>query len=226
MARFRSAAARSASPGGWPCSRPMAAAIPSRALPMPMRAPWQVRQIGDNHLDCWLQDAAGGRVRARGVSRARSAARPGAAGGHRAQPMHFAGRIKLDRWQGELRVTLPDRGRRGGLTACFCRPLRLKAGPRPHRLEVRTPPFQGGNPGSIPGGDASISAGFSRSRRHCPETAAPGAPPCYLARTVSAGRSSARSQHRDGKRTRRDRPAWRRSWAKFDTIRSSPIPTS
>jgi single-stranded-DNA-specific exonuclease len=66
--------------------------------------PWRVRQIGDNHLDCWLQDAAGGRVRAvafRALDRPLGQALLAASG----VPMHFAGRIKLDRWQGELRVT-------------------------------------------------------------------------------------------------------------------------
>jgi single-stranded-DNA-specific exonuclease len=66
--------------------------------------PWRVRQIGDNHVDCWLQDAAGGRVRAvafRALDRPLGRALLAASG----RPMHFAGRIKLDRWQGELRVT-------------------------------------------------------------------------------------------------------------------------
>jgi single-stranded-DNA-specific exonuclease len=66
--------------------------------------PWRVRQIGDNHLDCWLQDAAGGRVRAvafRVLDRPLGRALLAAAGA----PMHLAGRIKLDRWNGELRVT-------------------------------------------------------------------------------------------------------------------------
>ena len=66
--------------------------------------PWRVRQIGDNHLDCWLQDAAGGRVRAvafRALDRPLGQALLAASG----VPMHFAGRIKLDRWNGELRVT-------------------------------------------------------------------------------------------------------------------------
>lgn len=40
-------------------------------------------------------------------------------------------------------------------TACICRGLGLKAAACPHRLEVRTPPFQGGNGGSIPPGDAN-----------------------------------------------------------------------
>jgi single-stranded-DNA-specific exonuclease len=65
---------------------------------------WRVRQIGDNHLDCWLQDAAGGRVRAvafRALDQPLGQALLAASG----VPMHFAGRIKLDRWQGELRVT-------------------------------------------------------------------------------------------------------------------------
>ncbi len=66
--------------------------------------PWRVRQIGDNHVDCWLQDAAGARVRAvafRVLDRPLGQALLAASGA----PMHFAGRLKLDRWQGELRVT-------------------------------------------------------------------------------------------------------------------------
>jgi single-stranded-DNA-specific exonuclease len=66
--------------------------------------PWRARQIGDNHLDCWLQDAAGGRVRAvafRVLDRPLGQALLAASG----RPMRFAGRIKLDRWDGELRVT-------------------------------------------------------------------------------------------------------------------------
>ncbi len=66
--------------------------------------PWRVRQIGDNHVDCWLQDAAGGRVRAvafRALDQALGRAMLESSGA----PMHFAGRIKLDSWQGELRVS-------------------------------------------------------------------------------------------------------------------------
>ena len=66
--------------------------------------PWRVRQIGDNHLDCWLQDAAGGRVRAvafRALDRPLGQALLAASG----RPMHLAGRIKLDQWNGEQRVT-------------------------------------------------------------------------------------------------------------------------
>jgi hypothetical protein len=37
---------------------------------------------------------------------------------------------------------------------CFSVHAELSARGRPHRLEVRTSPFQGENPGSIPGGDA------------------------------------------------------------------------
>jgi single-stranded-DNA-specific exonuclease len=66
--------------------------------------PWQVRQIGDSHLDCWLQDAAGARLRAvafRALDRPLGQALLVAAG----RPMQFAGRIKLERWNGELRIT-------------------------------------------------------------------------------------------------------------------------
>jgi single-stranded-DNA-specific exonuclease len=66
--------------------------------------PWRVRQIGDNHVDCWLQDAAGARLRAvafRALDRPLGQALLASSG----TPMHFAGRLKLDRWNGEQRVT-------------------------------------------------------------------------------------------------------------------------
>jgi single-stranded-DNA-specific exonuclease len=65
---------------------------------------WRLRQIGDNHLDCWLQDAAGGRLRAvafRAQDQPLGRALLAASG----TPMHVAGRIKLDRWNGEVRVS-------------------------------------------------------------------------------------------------------------------------
>jgi single-stranded-DNA-specific exonuclease len=68
------------------------------------RLAWRVRQIGDNHLDCWLQDAAGGRLRAvafRAQDQPLGRALLAASGA----PMHVAGRIKLDRWNGEVRVS-------------------------------------------------------------------------------------------------------------------------
>ena len=49
------------------------------------------------------------------------------------------------------RPTRPRRPR-----GCFPAGATLSAPGRPHRLEVRTSPFQGENPGSIPGGDASF----------------------------------------------------------------------
>jgi single-stranded-DNA-specific exonuclease len=66
--------------------------------------PWRARQIGDNHVDCWLQDAAGGRVRGvafRALDQPLGKALLESSG----IPMHVAGRLKLDSWQGELRVT-------------------------------------------------------------------------------------------------------------------------
>jgi single-stranded-DNA-specific exonuclease len=71
---------------------------------LPQARSFQVRQVGDGHLDCWLQDAAGGRVRAVAF---RAAERPlgqalRAAGG---APLHLAGTLKLDSWQGQLRVS-------------------------------------------------------------------------------------------------------------------------
>jgi single-stranded-DNA-specific exonuclease len=65
----------------------------------------QVRQVGDAHVDCCLYDpAGGGRVRAIAF---RSADQPLGrallqAGG---APLHLAGSIKLDWWEGEARVT-------------------------------------------------------------------------------------------------------------------------
>ena len=66
--------------------------------------PWRARQIGDNHVDCWLQDAAGGRVRAvafRALDQPLGKALLQASGA----PLHVAGKLKLDCWQGDLRVT-------------------------------------------------------------------------------------------------------------------------
>jgi single-stranded-DNA-specific exonuclease len=64
----------------------------------------QLRRIGEGHLDCILQDAAGGRVRAvafRAADRPLGAALLAAGGA----PLHLAGTLKLDHWQGEARVT-------------------------------------------------------------------------------------------------------------------------
>jgi single-stranded-DNA-specific exonuclease len=64
----------------------------------------QVRRIGESHLDCILQDAAGGRVRAvafRAADRPLGAALLAAGGA----PLHLAGTLKLDHWQGAARVT-------------------------------------------------------------------------------------------------------------------------
>ena len=63
-----------------------------------------MRRIGEGHLDCILQDAAGGRVRAvafRAADRPLGAALLEAGGA----PLHLAGTLKLDSWQGEARVT-------------------------------------------------------------------------------------------------------------------------
>ena len=54
-----------------------------------------------------------------------------------------------------LRQSRARSGRRCPWRACFSLAAQLSAPGRPHRLEVRTSPFQGENPGSIPGGDAS-----------------------------------------------------------------------
>ena len=71
---------------------------------LPEARSFQVRRIGDGHLDCWLQDAAGGRVRAvafRAAERPLGEALLAASGA----PLHFAGTLKLDRWQGQPRVS-------------------------------------------------------------------------------------------------------------------------
>jgi single-stranded-DNA-specific exonuclease len=63
-----------------------------------------VRQIGDAHLDCWLRDTTGPRVR--GVA-FRVLDRPLGqtllAGAD--TPFHLAGRIKLEQWQGRPRLS-------------------------------------------------------------------------------------------------------------------------
>jgi single-stranded-DNA-specific exonuclease len=65
---------------------------------------WQARQIGDNHVDCWLQDPASGRVRGvafRALDQPLGQALLASSG----SPMHLAGRLRLERWQGQARVT-------------------------------------------------------------------------------------------------------------------------
>ena len=77
---------------------------PEPRFMLPEARSFQVRRIGDGHLDCWLQDAAGGRVRAVAF---RAAERPlGEAlltGG--GAPLHLAGTLKLEAWQGQPRVS-------------------------------------------------------------------------------------------------------------------------
>jgi single-stranded-DNA-specific exonuclease len=77
---------------------------PEPRFMLPDARSFQVRRIGDGHLDCILQDAAGGRVRAvafRADGRPLGAALLEAGG----TPLHLAGTLKLDCWQGEARVT-------------------------------------------------------------------------------------------------------------------------
>ncbi len=65
---------------------------------------WQVRRVGDAHLDCLVCDATGGRLRAvafRAQGLPLGQALLEAAG----RPLHLAGRIKLDQWQGRLRAS-------------------------------------------------------------------------------------------------------------------------
>jgi single-stranded-DNA-specific exonuclease len=71
---------------------------------LPAARSFQVRRIGESHLDCVLQDAAGGRVRAvafRAADRPLGAALLGACGA----PLHLAGALQLEQWQGEARVS-------------------------------------------------------------------------------------------------------------------------
>jgi single-stranded-DNA-specific exonuclease len=63
----------------------------------------EVRQVGGAHVDCRLYDPAGGRVRAiafRAVDQPLGRALLQAAGA----PLHLAGRVKLESWQGQPRV--------------------------------------------------------------------------------------------------------------------------
>ena len=64
----------------------------------------QARQVGGAHVDCCLYDPAGGRVRAiafRSSDRPLGRALMQAAGA----PLHLAGRVKLEWWQGPPRVS-------------------------------------------------------------------------------------------------------------------------
>ena len=77
---------------------------PEPRFAVPDARVWQPRQIGDNHVDCWLQDPAGGRVRGvafRALDQPLGQALLAASG----RPMHVAGRVRLERWQGLARVT-------------------------------------------------------------------------------------------------------------------------
>jgi single-stranded-DNA-specific exonuclease len=77
---------------------------PEPRFMLPDARSFQVRRIGESHLDCWLQDAAGGRVRAvafGAAERPLGAALLGAGGA----PLHLAGTLQLERWQGEARVS-------------------------------------------------------------------------------------------------------------------------
>jgi single-stranded-DNA-specific exonuclease len=77
---------------------------PEPRFMLPDARSFQVRRIGEGHLDCLLQDAAGGRVRAvafRADGRPLGKALLESAGA----PLHLAGTLKLDSWQGEARVT-------------------------------------------------------------------------------------------------------------------------
>ena len=61
------------------------------------------RRIGDNHLDCWLADATGARLRAvafRIADQPLGEALLSADG----RAVHLAGRLKIDTWQGRRRA--------------------------------------------------------------------------------------------------------------------------
>ena len=77
---------------------------PEPRFMLPEAQSFEVRRIGDGHLDCWLRDAAGGRVRAvafRAAGQALGEALLTVAGA----PLHLAGTLKLDAWQGRPRVS-------------------------------------------------------------------------------------------------------------------------
>ncbi len=81
--------------------------------------PWRARQIGDNHVDCWLQDAAGGRVR--GVAfRALDQPLGQALLEFLRHPDALRRPAQARQLAGLLAGHLPDRGRGHGLTGCFC----------------------------------------------------------------------------------------------------------
>jgi single-stranded-DNA-specific exonuclease len=77
---------------------------PEPRFMLPEARSFQVRRIGDGHLDCWLQDAAGGRVRAVAFRAAEDPLGAALLAGGGA-PLHLAGTLKLDRWQGAPRVS-------------------------------------------------------------------------------------------------------------------------
>jgi single-stranded-DNA-specific exonuclease len=77
---------------------------PEPRFMLPAARSFQLRRIGESHLDCVLQDAAGGRVRAvafRAADRPLGAALLGAGGA----PLHLAGALQLEHWQGAPRVS-------------------------------------------------------------------------------------------------------------------------
>jgi single-stranded-DNA-specific exonuclease len=77
---------------------------PEPRFMLPDARSFQVRRIGESHLDCILQDAAGGRVRAvafGAAERPLGAALLGAGGA----PLHLAGTLQYERWQGQARVS-------------------------------------------------------------------------------------------------------------------------
>lgn len=82
---------------------PFGRSNPEPRLWLPSAVLHQVRRIGENHLDCRIGDQSGARLR--GVA-FRIADQPL---GHALQslgnkPVHLAGRIKVDEWQGKRRV--------------------------------------------------------------------------------------------------------------------------
>ena len=76
---------------------------PQPRLWLPAVVLHQIRRIGDNHLDCWIGDQHGARLR--GVA-FRIADQPlgQALLSADGKPVHLAGRIKIDSWQGKRRT--------------------------------------------------------------------------------------------------------------------------
>jgi len=78
---------------------------PEPRFVVPHARVWQARRVGESHVDCRLADPAGGRVRAIAF-RAADTPLGTALLEAKGAPLHVAGRVRLDSWQGETRVCL------------------------------------------------------------------------------------------------------------------------